>query len=139
MTIGAVDPLSYLARFDRLEGALVGGGELSGARINRLLDSINWPADQRSIDAGVETLQSTNLSANTLTEAYLTADSEGGELFADGSGNLVFWDRATVDAQTERPVQFTVSDRAKQPPGTTPIPDGTTWTEYRCKGIKATN
>lgn len=92
-TITAVDGFGVLANIDGHELGLVGGGELSGARIHRLLDAAGWPTTARAIDPGVSTLQSTNMAQNRLTEMKLTADSERGELYMSTTGHVVFRDR----------------------------------------------
>jgi hypothetical protein len=56
-TIQAVDAfrLAQLAQISTVTGATA--GDLSGTRINQILDEIDWPASQRDIDAGLTTLQ----------------------------------------------------------------------------------
>lgn len=89
------DALRMLAR-DRSAVAPVGAGELSGARINRILDSINWPVTDRIIAAGASTLQATDLSGDALTEAQTVADTEAGELYVDAAGRVVFRGRLNI-------------------------------------------
>jgi hypothetical protein len=69
------------------------GGELSGARVSRNLNSISWPVSDRLIDAGVTTLQATTLSGQAKAELELTQDTELGDLFLDQFGRAVFQDR----------------------------------------------
>jgi len=56
-TIQAVDAfrLAQVAQISTVTGATA--GDLSGTRINQILDQISWPASQRDIDAGLTTLQ----------------------------------------------------------------------------------
>jgi hypothetical protein len=84
------DASKVLANFDAPAVAAVGAGELTGARINRILDSAGWPATRRSIAAGQTTVQATQLAQPARTELLLTADTELGELYVDGAGNVVF-------------------------------------------------
>jgi hypothetical protein len=91
--VDAVDALSQLAGYDGLEVAPVGAGELAGARINRLLDLIGWPKVWRDIAAGQVAMQATNLARNLADEAGITADSEGGAIFATRDGRIAFRDR----------------------------------------------
>lgn len=94
VALSATDGFKVLARVDRTASAPVGAGELSGARINRVLDAAGWPATDRRIDTGLETVQATTLAANVLTELRLTSDTERGGLYVDGAGRVVFRDRA---------------------------------------------
>lgn len=91
--IDAVDALSQLAGYDGLEQTPVGAGELSGARIHRLLNMIGWPTAWRDVQVGQVPMQATNLARNLADEAGVTADSEGGALFASRDGKIVFRDR----------------------------------------------
>lgn len=91
-TISAVDALSLLGAVDGLEQPIQGGGETSGLRIHRIADNAEWRL-QRAIDVGNVTVQATTLAGNALTEAKLVADSEGGALWADPDGTLVFEDQ----------------------------------------------
>jgi hypothetical protein len=56
-TIQAVDAfrLAQLAQISTVTGA--SAGDLSGTRINEILDEIDWPQSMRDIDAGLTTLQ----------------------------------------------------------------------------------
>jgi len=89
VTMVCQDELASLARFDGLEQAAVGAGEVSGHRIHRILDNASSTA-ARDVDIGIMTMQATTLAANAVTELKLTADSEGGALFIDASGTVVF-------------------------------------------------
>jgi hypothetical protein len=94
-TLRAVDGLGALSR--RQFGAWTTTAEqLPGARIN---DVLNRPevdfAIARSIDTGVEVLQSNAVSAgtNVLTFLQLVAQSDRGRLFVDRFGTLAYRDR----------------------------------------------
>jgi len=68
--------------------------ELSGARINRLLDDWGWPAADREIDAGQATIAAAQLDGVTyMQHAQDVAMSEVGLFFFDGRGFAVFHDR----------------------------------------------
>ncbi|KAA3641177.1 MAG: hypothetical protein DWP92_01640 [Armatimonadetes bacterium] len=108
-TVQLVDAFSFLAGVNRIAVSAVGASEKAGARLGRLLDDIAWPDDQRSLGTGVETLQATTKAGNLLTEMYLVADSEGGELYVDRDGNIVFLDRAAADALAAADPLFTVA------------------------------
>jgi hypothetical protein len=89
VTVPCEDEMAMVNNFDGLEQSPVGAGELSGARVHRILDNARNTAP-RSIEAGRVTMQATTLAQNAATEIKLVADSEGGALFVDGDGTLVY-------------------------------------------------
>jgi hypothetical protein len=93
VVLNSVDALSVLAAQDGLEVPPVGAGGLSGARITRRLVLVGWPATWRDIAAGQVAMQATNLARNLADEAGVTADSEGGAVFATRDGLIAFRDR----------------------------------------------
>jgi hypothetical protein len=107
-TIQAVDAfrLAQLAQISTVAGATA--GDLSGTRVNQLLDSISWPATMRDIDAGLTTLQAdpgTNRTA--LSALFIVSDSEYGALYVDANGSFVFQDRSvTVGSIGATPTVF---------------------------------
>jgi hypothetical protein len=70
--------------------------ELSGARINRILDLAGWPADQREIDAGDYQIVSSGFSIRDNVSAIQhiqdVADSELGYVFMRGDNTFVYHD-----------------------------------------------
>jgi hypothetical protein len=81
--------------------------ELTGARLNRVLDQVrvNWPALERDIDAGNSTLEAGVVDDNTLN--YLTnvvEASEQGLVFMSKDGRVAFRQRLTTP--TVSPVTF---------------------------------
>lgn len=94
------DGTKVVTDYDSVAGATVGGGETTGARINRILDNAGWPAAARVIDAGLTTVQSTDLSSNAWTEVLLVADTEIGEVYFDTANRLVFRDRHAILTDT---------------------------------------
>jgi hypothetical protein len=90
------DAFQILEEDNRSAVAAVGAGETSGARINRILDSVGWPADLRDIDMGDVTLQETTLEGPALTEMQAVADAELGALYIRGDGVVVFRSRTSV-------------------------------------------
>lgn len=78
--------------------------QLTGARINSILDlaEINWPAAQRSIDAGVQTLQDDAIEAGTNAIEYLqlVSQSEPGSFFVAKNGDVAFRDRSNSPSST---------------------------------------
>jgi hypothetical protein len=90
------DGTKVISNYDAVAGSTLGGGETTGARINRVLDNAGWPAADRDIDTGRTTVQSTDLSSNAWTEILLTSDTEIGETYFDGAGRLVFRNRHAI-------------------------------------------
>jgi hypothetical protein len=93
-TIQAVDAfrLAQLAQINTVTGATA--GDLSGTRINEILDQISWPATMRDVDAGLTTMQADPGTNRTALQALTTvATSEYGALYIDASGSFVFQDR----------------------------------------------
>lgn len=74
--------------------------QLSGARVEAVLDrpEVDWPADQREIDAGNSTMMSALVPAGTGTLEYLqlVSNSEFGNLFIAKDGKVVFRERNAV-------------------------------------------
>ena len=76
-----------------------GAGQLSGTRINKILDQIGWPASMRDVDAGQTTLLADPATPRTALEAMQTVElSEYGSLYVNANGEFVFQDRAFTTA-----------------------------------------
>jgi hypothetical protein len=100
-TIQAVDAfrLAQNAQISTVAGT--SAGQLSGARINALLDAISWPASMRDVDAGLTTMQADPGTARTSLAAMQTVEiSEYGALYVDAAGSFVFQDRAVTAGST---------------------------------------
>lgn len=76
--------------------------ELTGARVNRLLDFVGWPADLRQIADGTFTIAAKDLNSldpdfelTILDEITQVANSELGLFYIRGDGTAVFEDRTT--------------------------------------------
>ena len=96
-TIQAVDAfrLAQNAQISTVVGT--SAGQLSGARINALLDAISWPASMRDVDTGLTTMQADPGTARTSLAAMQTVEtSEYGALYVDAAGSFVFQDRAVT-------------------------------------------
>lgn len=101
-TLTASDGFKILAGISRAALVVpVGEGEKTGARINRVLDSARWGAEDRIVGAGDTTVQATTLEGEALTELQLVAATEIGELYVDGGGRVVFRGRNAL-LQDER-------------------------------------
>jgi hypothetical protein len=107
-TIQAVDAfrLAQLAQISTVTGA--SAGDLSGTRINEILDEIDWPQSMRDIDAGLTTLQADPGTNRTALQALITAtESEYGAVYVDATGSFVFQDRdVTVASISSTPTVF---------------------------------
>lgn len=87
-----------------------GAGELSGARMSRILGSIGYTGDL-ALDAGVTTLQATDLARGVQSEIDLTVRSEGGAAWIDRDGVLRFDGRYALAEKTRsNTVQATFGD-----------------------------
>lgn len=73
-----------------------GDGEDSGSRVTRILNAAQWYTDHRRVSAGDSPVQGTFWGDTALNLLQLTADSEIGELYMDGAGNVVFRNRQAV-------------------------------------------
>ena len=108
-TIQAVDAfrLANNAQISTVAGT--SAGQLSGARINNLLDAISWPSSQRDIDAGLTTVQADPGTARTALAAMQTVETtEFGSLYVDAAGSFVFQDRTVTTTSVDgTPVVFT--------------------------------
>jgi hypothetical protein len=108
-TITAVDAyrLAQNAQISTVAGA--SAGNLSGTRINQILNTIGWPNTMRDIDAGLTTLQNDPGTNRTSLAALQTAsDSEYGAIYVDASGSFVFQDRSvTAGSIGQTPTVFT--------------------------------
>ena len=107
-TISAVDAtrLAQNAQISTVTGATA--GDLSGTRINQILNTIAWPASMRDVDAGLTRLQNDPGTARTALAALQTAtNSEYGAIYVDASGSWTFQDRTvTVASVAGTPVVF---------------------------------
>jgi hypothetical protein len=101
VTVPCTDAFKVFGAYSRTAlGAPVGAGEDSGARVNRILDSLGWSASDRVISTGDSTLQGTTLEGDGLAELQLVADSEIGELYVRGDGKVVFRNRQAIVSET---------------------------------------
>lgn len=75
----------------------------SGARVNYVLDTINWPIGSRAVDTGLAELGNQVITVNTNAMTYLQqiAASEPGLVFIDKVGSLTFLDRSTTPNSEE--------------------------------------
>ena len=100
-TIQAVDAFRLAQNAQISSVAGTSAGQLSGTRINALLDAISWPATMRDVDAGLTTMQADPGTARTSLAAMQTVEiSEYGALYVDAAGSFVFQDRNVTAGST---------------------------------------
>ena len=104
--IQATDEFTLLARQVLTQATAT--PQLSGARVTAILDqdTVAWPADKRSIDAGHSTLGNDFVEGNALSYLQKVADSEQGLLFVGKNGNLVFRDRLDATPTSTTVTEF---------------------------------
>jgi len=90
----AQDSLAGLHRVDRPDAPPQGANELTGERATRILDMAGHPKQWRKISPGFNRLQATVLDAPVGDDLEETAFAEGGAVFCDPLGNVVFKDRS---------------------------------------------
>jgi hypothetical protein len=72
-------------------------GQLSGARVNALLDVADWPTSLRDVNVGNSTMQADPGTSRNLLQAIQTIeDSEFGAFFVDAEGRVTFYSRDTI-------------------------------------------
>jgi hypothetical protein len=104
VTLSCVDGFKLLAgsAIDTVAGS---GVQLSGARVNAILDEVEWPLSLRNIDAGDSTLQADPGTARNALEALFTVEqSEFGGIFLDANGKVDFVSRDNLIAGPAFPV-----------------------------------
>lgn len=123
-TLTAADGFLILAGATLPETGATGAGELSGARVSRILGAAGWYDAARgmsAISAGNSAMQATMLGGTALDLLQLTAASEIGSLYVDETGALTFRGRLDVlTSPRSAAVQAVFGDR----PGTAQA-DGT--------------
>ena len=86
------------------------GVQLSGARVDAILDELDYPATLRDIDAGDSTLQADpGTQRKALDALELVKKSEFGELFLDAEGRVTFLSRSAVTTSLASPI-YTFAD-----------------------------
>lgn len=118
VTFSCTDAVKVLSSDDRAAlGTPIGAGEDSGARATRILDAIGWSTSDRVIAVGDSTLQGTTMDGSAWAELLLTQDSEGGEVYVDEAGRVVFRNRLAQLTETRSTVsQGTFGDIAGELP-----------------------
>jgi hypothetical protein len=83
-------------------------GQDTGTRINKILDTVQWPSAQRSIETGDTTCQADPATSRNALDAIQTVEfTEQGAAYIDKAGQFVFKDRTFVyNAQSASPTKF---------------------------------
>ena len=89
----ATDAFKILTKIALPAQSEVGAGDLTGTRLNRILDAIGWPEEARDIDTGNATHQPTTLAGPASNLMRLANDSERGDLYVAGDGDVTFRER----------------------------------------------
>jgi hypothetical protein len=94
--VQATDAFKGLARMRPVKlGTPAGAGELSGARVNRILDAAGF-TDARAVSLGLSAWQGTILDGVALDLINEVGEGEFGSVYVDGTGALTFLDRNAV-------------------------------------------
>lgn len=110
VTLRCVDGFKLLAgsAVSTVSGAPA--GQLSGARVNAILDAVEWPVSLRNVDTGDSTLQADPGTSRNALEALKTVeDSEFGGIFIDAEGRVDFVSRNNL-ITTPATAAYTFSD-----------------------------
>lgn len=100
VTLRCVDGTKLLAGSSISTVTGAPAGQLSGARVDALLNAVDWPVSLRNVDAGDSTLQADPGTSRTALEALNTVqDSEFGGLFVDSEGAVRFVSRSNLIAE----------------------------------------
>lgn len=90
--------------------AVAWAGDLSGARINRILDAAGIPAADRSIDTGVAVLQGSDVGGTALAMLQAVEETEQGRLFITTDGKVRFISREAIIKSPYTVTQATFGD-----------------------------
>ena len=94
VTLRCVDGTKLLAGSSITTVSGAPAGQLSGARVDAILDAVEWPVSLRQIDIGESTLQADPGTSRTALDALNTvADSEFGGIFVNSQGEVKFVSR----------------------------------------------
>lgn len=108
VTLQCIDGFRLLNNIAISTVAGTSAGQLSGARINALLDVSDYPSSQRAIDTGNSTMQADPGSSRNLLEAIqVVENSEFGGFFFQKTGTATFYSRDTISKKADAtPYEF---------------------------------
>lgn len=97
VTLRCVDAFRLLAGASISTVTGAPAGQLSGARVNAILDAVDFPVSLRDIDTGDSTLQADpGNTRNVLDALQQVENSEFGGVFLDGEGKVNFKSRTAM-------------------------------------------
>lgn len=97
VTLRCVDAFRLLAGAEITTVSGTPAGQNSGARVNAILDAINFPVSLRNIETGDSTLQADPGTARNVLDALQTVEnSEFGGIYLDGTGTVNFKNRTNM-------------------------------------------
>ena len=93
MDISSVDLIGALSQLELNNAGYP--QELSGTRVGKVLDDLNWPAGDRNLDAGQSEVQATGAlsAANAQSHLFSVQVAESGIIFIMPDGKVEFQDR----------------------------------------------
>lgn len=108
VTLQCIDGFRLLNNIAISTVAGTSAGQLSGARINALLDVSDYPSSQRAIDTGNSTMQADPGTSRNLLEAIqVVENSEFGGFFFQKTGTATFYSRDTISKKADAtPYEF---------------------------------
>lgn len=106
--IVALDAFAGFARNIRPAVSDVGGGDLSPARMRRLLARFSPDTHYVPIGSGFTTMQATTMGQDLLTLIQITAESEGGGAWIDPHGTLRSTQRNWFSEKGTEPIDWTI-------------------------------
>jgi hypothetical protein len=87
--------LLNMANVTTITGATA--GETTGARINKILNTVAWPASMRSVETGQSTVQADSATSRTSLNAIKNVEfSEQGAFFVGTTGDVEFDQRSSI-------------------------------------------
>ena len=86
---------SKIAAWSGQPVSLVGAGELSGARVSRILTAAGWTGGT-SVATGLVAMAATDLSGNGMEQILDVVDTEGGAFYIEPNGVATFESRSSL-------------------------------------------
>lgn len=118
--------------------------EVSGDRIDAVLDAINWPAGDRSTSVGDIDVPLMPIDETALSHLQRVAQAERGQFFISGTGTTVYEDRSFRDGLSSTDTWGDAADGSELPYATASFryDDSSIWNQVqvtRIDGIEQTS